>query len=161
MHALMRRLIEYFSLRCLGWLALSLTLPGTALSGSEPTNAAPKAVLHQSIFVDDVKTGRDPFFPNTARRAEKVPLATTQPDGSLPNVAKVPFEQVKLKGILGNSWRRLALINNHTFEVGEQAEVKTNDGRIKVRCLEIRDRSVIVNLAGENQRRELHLNEKL
>ena len=61
---------------------------------------------------------------------------------------------------IGNSTRRLALINNHTFEVGEQAEVKTLEGKFNVRCWEIRNRSVVVSFVGESQRKELFLNEK-
>jgi hypothetical protein len=77
-----------------------------------------------------------------------------------PSPNKNVFDRLQLKGILGNSSRRLALINNHTFEVGEQAEVKTLEGKRNVRCWEIRNRSVVVSFVGESQRKELFLNEK-
>jgi hypothetical protein len=50
---------------------------------------------------------------------------------------------------------RLALINNHTFEAGEEAEVTTITGRILVRCLQIREESVLIQVGPE--RRELRM----
>jgi hypothetical protein len=148
------------SLFWVGSLMVAASFIGPALCGAEPTAAPSTLAIPKSIFVDDAKVGKDPFFPNTARRAEKAPSTATQHVGSIQNQAGAFFDQLKLKGILGNATRRLALINNHTFEAGEQAEIRITEGRVKVRCLEIRDHSVIIILAGENQRRELYLNEK-
>jgi hypothetical protein len=119
-----------------------------------------KVVAPRSVFVDDPKAGKDPFFPFTARRLEKVPGPASGPQTSTSATVKNVFERLQLKGILGNSTRRLALINNHTFEVGEQAEVKSLEGRLHVHCWEIRNRSVVVSFVGESQRKELFLNEK-
>src|ERR1051325_3991293 len=47
-----------------------------------------------------------------------------------------------LKKILGTKPRRQAVINNQTFSAGETATVKVPAGRVRVHCLEIRDRSV-------------------
>ena len=145
----------------LRWLAIaSLCWSALAAKAAEKNLTSAQLVIPKSVFVDDLKTGKDPFFPYTARRVEKVPLAPTS-NGTMPIQPRNLLDQVLLKGISGTGTRRFALINNHTFEVGEQAEVKTNEGKIKIRCLEIRDRSVVVSVAGELQRRELALNEKL
>ncbi len=49
-----------------------------------------------------------------------------------------------LKGISGTKNRRLALINNETFVVGETADVKVEDRDVVVYCKEIRDDSVLI-----------------
>jgi hypothetical protein len=152
-------LFRRLPIRWLNCLAVGGLWVAYAAQGAEVDTGPVKFVVPRSVFVDDPKTGKDPFFPSTARRLEKVP-------GSSGNQIPVPapnknvFDRLQLKGILGNSSRRLALINNHTFEVGEQAEVKTLEGKLNVRCWEIRNRSVVVSFVGESQRKELFLNEK-
>ena len=131
-----------------------------AAQGADVDLVPVKFVAPRSVFADDPKTGKDPFFPSTARRLEKVPASPPGTQTAVQAPSKNVFDHLQLKGILGNSSRRLALINNHTFEVGEQAEVKTVEGRLNVRSWEIRNRSVVVSLVGESQRKELFLNEK-
>jgi hypothetical protein len=143
------------------WLAVGALLVGLADYGGAQNRARANDEIPKSVFIDDIKVGRDPFFPNTARRSGKPRVAAIPNDGLTPSPSKNFSDQIKLKGILGSATRRLVLINNHTFAVGEQAEVKTSDGKVRVRCVEIRERSVIVTLPGDTQRRELYLNEKL
>jgi ferric-dicitrate binding protein FerR (iron transport regulator) len=50
----------------------------------------------------------------------------------------------------------MAIVNNQTLGVGEQARVKLGDGEVKVRCLEIAETSAIVMVDG-SERRELRL----
>jgi hypothetical protein len=147
--------------RQLSWLAVGVMLFGPTDYRTEQNNSGANDEIPKSAFIDDVKVGKDPFFPNTARRSGKTRVAAIQSDGFTQSPPKNFSDQIKLKGILGSATRRLVLINNHTFAVGEQAEVKTSEGKVKVRCLEIRERSVIVALPGDTQRRELYLNEKL
>ena len=152
-------LFRRLPIRWLTCLAVGVLWVACAAQGAEVDTGPVKFVVPRSVFVDDPKTGKDPFFPSTARRLEKVPGPSgTQTPVPAPN--KNIFDRLQLKGILGNSSRRLALINNHTFEVGEQAEVKTLEGKLNVRCWEIRNRSVVVSFVGESQRKELFLNEK-
>ena len=68
------------------------------------------------------------------------------------------YKDLILKTISGPRARRLALINNQTFSAGEAARVRLNDGEVKVRCVEIRDRSVLVSVEGQAAPRELVLN---
>lgn len=113
------------------------------------TNSAPTDVARISVFNDDLKTGKDPFFPHSARRAERIP-ATTEP-------ALAPIVQLSLKGISGPANRRFALINNQPLGVGETAFVRISGGQVKVRCWEIRENSVIVSIEGDPERKELRL----
>jgi hypothetical protein len=153
------RFFRRLPVRWLNCLAVGGLWVAYAAQGAEVDTSPVKFVVPRSVFVDDPKTGKDPFFPSSARRLEKVlgPSGTQTP---VPTPNKNVFDRLQLKGILGNSRRRLALINNHTFEVGEQAEVKTLEGKLNVRCWEIRNHSVVVSFVGESQRKELFLNEK-
>jgi len=78
-----------------------------------------------------------------------------------PTVAELPepayVRQLKLQGISGNAARRLAIINNHTFQKGEQAQVKAGDQTVTLNCLEIREKSVVVAVSGLAGTRELKL----
>jgi hypothetical protein len=66
-----------------------------------------------------------------------------------------------LKGITGTPERRIVLINNMTFANGEEAEVRAGSGKVKIRVMEIREKSVLVSIEGVAQPKELILQEKL
>jgi hypothetical protein len=59
-----------------------------------------------------------------------------------------------LKGISGPPDHRLAIINNHTFGVGDEANLVTPQGPIHIRCLEVKASSVVIESGG--QRHELN-----
>lgn len=106
----------------------------------------------QSVFVlpRGPQEGRDPFYPKSTR-----PYTSGAPV-IISNAAPVLVSaELKLKALSGSTERRLALVNNHTFETGEEAEVMTTNGRMRVRCIEIRPDSVLMQIGPE--RRELHL----
>lgn len=96
------------------------------------------------------KLGKDPFFPKSRR------LETGKALAPLP-----PVLPLVLKGISGAKGRRLAIINNRTFEVGEQAEFKFNNQTIRVRCIEIREHSAVISIDGMAPTQELQLNQRL
>ena len=68
------------------------------------------------------------------------------------------YTALTLKSISGTGSKKLALINNQTFALGETAKVRLGDGEVKVRLEEIRDKSVIVIVEGKG-RKELGLNQ--
>lgn len=67
------------------------------------------------------------------------------------------YTNLVLKSISGTQKQRFILLNNQTLAAGEAASVKLQDGSVKVRCLEIRDRSALVSVAGEAEPREIPL----
>jgi len=69
----------------------------------------------------------------------------------------VRYDGLDLKIISGPPQRRLATVNNQTFLVGETLRVAVRGGDLRVRCLEIRERSVLVAVQGEPNPRELKL----
>ena len=116
-----------------------------AAASLAPTNAAPaEPELPKSVFIEPAtpRDGRDPFFPNSTRHAKLPVIQTT-------NVPPVAIVELELKGISGPAGRRMAIINNRTFEAGEEGTVvASNVGRVRITCKEINADSVRVILNG-------------
>ena len=136
----------------LGLAFASLAAPAhtNAPSGSAPavTNALPPLPpIPQSVFTVPLtpQEGRDPFFPRSMRIFNDVVVKTNQQP-----VAIVPVE-LKLNGISGTADHRLAIINNRTFEIGEEGEVVSNVGRVRIICHDIKPDSVRVLISGEER----------
>ncbi len=126
--------------------------PPPAGPAKPSTNAAPAQLeIPKSIYIvpTRAKEGRDPFFPNSTREY-------TTADGKSARSAKTAATAdalLDLKGFSARPGFRLAIINDHSFGVGEEGEVNTPAGRIRIRCVAIKDDSVVVEIGGE--RREL------
>jgi hypothetical protein len=127
------------------WLSAGfvMVLPIAAAPVAQP--AAPE-VVSRSVFVVPTNSneGRDPFFPNSTRAYDIISAAR-------PHAGDVT--SLVLKGISGPPDRRLAIINNHTFAIGDEQDLATPQGRIHIRCVEIKDTTVVIETAG--QRHEL------
>lgn len=65
-----------------------------------------------------------------------------------------------LKNISGTAKRRFAMINGATLGVNESAKVPLGAGKVSVRCLEIKDGSVIIQISDETEPQELFLPDK-
>jgi len=128
----------------LALLALSALL---ALGNTQPTNAPPpaEAPLPKSVFVDDPRQGKDPFFPKSTRRAPA--QAPVQVDGPAEAVDGV----FTLQGLSFVGGRKLALINKRTLAEGEEMDVKIKSGIARLKCVEIRERSVVISIRGVTQ----------
>jgi hypothetical protein len=132
--------------------ALALVLGATAAQTTAPaagkapasTNAAPaQPQIPTSVFINPTtpQEGRDPFFPLSTRQKPVVFQITT-------NAPAVAIAELELKGISGAGAHRLAIINNRTFESGEEGTVLSNVGRVRLTCKEINADSVRVLLNG-------------
>lgn len=90
--------------------------------------------------------GRDPFYPNSLRVVrDAVPVATQAPiNGDL-----------VLKAISGTVSRPLAMINGVTFEVGEEREVRTGLGRVRVKLMSVQGLKVTIAVGNETRVLEL------
>jgi len=97
----------------------------------------------KSAFTDDPAVGKDPFFPKSSRR-KFVPKTEDEP---LPPEPAVP-DFIKLNGISVTDGRRLAIISNYTAAQGEEFTLKHNGQPLKVQCVEIKDKSVIIAVNG-------------
>lgn len=109
----------------------------------------------KSIFIDDAKFGKDPFFPHSIRHVPKVITPIYLPADANPFT---PFaSHLVLNGISSLPGRRLALLNNRTLQVGEETSIKVNNQAFKVRCLEIREKSIVLGMEGTTETKEIHL----
>ena len=148
---------SFFISFALGLPAATTTNSPTAthVSAKGETPAALFPPRPQSVFVvpKTSSEGKDPFFPSSSRVytannpvPQKTPVA--------------PVGELALKGISGTASEPLAIINTTTFTTGEESDVFTNAGRMRVRCVEISmaKGTVLVQMGGE--RRELRLQPK-
>ena len=126
--------------------------PGTK---AEASTASGDPEISKSVFIDDPRTGRDPFFPNSVRRSPKRALPPPITGTTTPQ----PI-QLTLRAISVGQTKRLAQINNRILEVGEEAEVVVGGQKAKIRCVEIRDESVLIKIDGVNETKELFLRQR-
>jgi hypothetical protein len=126
-------------------LAITWTVSALGASNTPPAKGA-KTDSNRSEFVmpSSPADGRDPFFTDSNRPYEAAMAGTKSKD----EISLLIF-----KGLSGTPDNRLAIINNHTFAVGDDEYVLTSQGRVHIHCLEILDHSVIVEVSG--QRHEL------
>jgi protein disulfide-isomerase len=82
--------------------------------------------------------------------------STAKPAAAPATAATKPAE-LRLKGISGTASHRFALINSQTVTVGEEFRIKLAGGVTHVRCLEIKDKSVVVSLNGGPDRTEIFM----
>jgi thioredoxin-related protein len=61
------------------------------------------------------------------------------------------YTDLKLQGISGPAGRRLAIVNSQTLGVGEGAKIKLGNKEVAVKCVEIRQKSVLLAVDGQNQ----------
>ncbi|MEY2427727.1 MAG: hypothetical protein QOJ40_612 [Verrucomicrobiota bacterium] len=90
------------------------------------------------------REGKDPFFPRSTR-----PYTTRVISSNTTPVAIIA--DFRLDGISGPPDHRLAIINYKTFETGEEAEVNTNAGKMRIHCLEIGADTVIIQVGAERR----------
>jgi hypothetical protein len=158
-----------------GALALSLFAaqlmfaaePESAKPQTEDQAAAEEIVIPKSVFIDDPKRGRDPFFPKSVRRSGPQPAmapASDQTSTAAPvPVAKpqLPSRHLVLRAISRTGSRTVAWLSGNgileEFLENTEKSVRTPDGPLKVRCLQILERSVIISVEGEPDRQELKL----
>ena len=121
------------------------------IRAAETNRLSSELVIPQSLFVAEGNLGRDPFFPTSVRLHKKV---ADDPGKSQP--VKLDFSRLlKLTGVTGGA-KPIANINNLTFAVGEEQDVKIEGGKVRIRVVEIREKSVTVTV--ENQSEPIVLN---
>ena len=134
-------------------LGLALAAPAAQPPAASPgpakatTNAAPaEPEPPKSVFINPASAqgGKDPFFPQSTRLHKA-------PDATAPTNLPPVVVELELKGISGAANRPLAIINNRTFEANEENVVSTPSGPVRVRCLEIKTDSVLVQTGGEQR----------
>jgi len=129
--------------------ALGADAPAADTAPTAPaadTAANNSKTVPQSVFTVPTTPaeGRNPFFPKSGGGA-----ATNRTAQTANTIVLV------LNGFGGTPAKPLVIINNRTFGEGEEAEVASGSLRAKIRCVEIKADSAVVEMNGERQ--ELHL----
>jgi len=108
-------------------------------------------------FISEVeKLIRPPVLPMPSRTpARKVDAPRRASNVSA--VSETNRAELKLRSIVGPKQRRQAVINDHAFSAGETMILRLASGTVKVHCVEVRERSVIVTINGGRDKRELKL----
>jgi hypothetical protein len=136
---------------CLLAIMLPMLASSTVSLFAAPTNQPAMLEIQQSVFVypDNASEGRDPFFPDSPR------VYGSSPD----NQARGPsLTDLTLRSILGAPPRVFAIINNHTFAVGDDEDVTTKDGRrLHIYCVGIDPKTGTVTVEANGMSEQLHL----
>jgi hypothetical protein len=107
------------------------------------TNLVPRSVFNQPANPTE---GRDPFFPYSIRPYQAAVVPSSHASG-------VDVSTLVMQGFSGSLNHQLVIINNVTFGVGDDAEVSTSQGRVRIHCLEISGNTALIEANG--QRHEL------
>jgi hypothetical protein len=128
------------------WFSLMFAMMLPAMADLPVVDAGTQLAPRSNFNIPaNPKEGCDPFFPGSLRPYE---IAV------VPGAHTSDLTTLRLNGISGSPDRRLAIINNVTFGVGDEAEVHTSQGRIRIHCIEITGNTVVIESDG--QRQELH-----
>lgn len=109
------------------------------------------AIEVKAEFDDDLKTSKDPFFPNSKRRVAKVASGKT--------VAEVPrVADLRLRGVIGSPGKYIAMINDKTFAEGDKTQISVGlNQSLVVKVTKISAKTVTVIVDGEAAPRDLIL----
>jgi len=133
-------------------LAAAVVCAPNANAATQTNETVTASTVRKSVFEDNLKSGKDPFYPKSTRRGAK-PVIDAK--------TAAPVVQLSLKGISGPANRRFALINNQPLAAGEDAYVRVPGGQVKVHCWEIREDSAVVSVEGDPVKKELRLRDSL
>ena len=123
----------------------------TGKTAAKPAESAP-AEPPQSVFTipTNSKEGKDPFFPHRSVVGVQ-PGPRTNPGPAVVSV------KLTLNGLSGTREKPLAIINGRTFEKGEEGEIVTTRGRTRIRCVDIKEESVLIEVNGVRQELRMRL----
>jgi len=128
--------------------AVFVALAGRIQAGAPaPASASTGIGTNQSVFIlpTSATEGRDPFFPESTRAMETAAAAANQ-------THTVEITSLKVPGVSGSPGHYLAIINTHTFAVGEEGDLKTGGGSVHIKCLSIQPDAVMVEINGQVHR---------
>lgn len=121
--------------------------PAPTNSQSKRTNAAVQMpiVIPKSEFAipTTLAAGRDPFFPNRAVLNNNLVGTNTTTAAVSPTFT--------LSGVSGTKVKRYALINNRTFEAGEEGDITVGRSKVRIRCISIEEDSAVIEFDGRPQ----------
>jgi hypothetical protein len=134
---------------------LAALLPMVAINPlplcAAPTPPKAKLEIRPSVFnvPASASEGRDPFFPASTR------VFATNPENQTRGPA---LTDLTLKSILGTPPHVFAIINNHTFAIGDDGDITTKSGqRLHIHCVDINPKDGTATVEANNASEVLHL----
>jgi hypothetical protein len=151
------------------------------------TNAAlDKIEYPQAVFLSRPETGLDPFFPVSTRRVDEVAAKKraaeeAEKPKSDPKIQKMVvappvvvrplpvngperLKYLSIKGLSGTAKRRFVTLHTTTksyhFTTGDEMLLRIPDGKMRVRCLEIRGKSAVFQVQDHPESIELFLRDE-
>jgi len=100
--------------------------------------AIPRSVFNQPVSPKD---GRDPFFPSSMRLFASAVI---------PKASTTDLNSLVIRGKSGAMDHPLVIINDVTFAVGDERDVITPQGRIRIRCLQIVGDLAVIEANGQH-----------
>jgi hypothetical protein len=134
-------------------LIIGAILPAVAFSAPVKNNVPVKTNVIHTVTISTFTLpaspaqGRDPFFPNSKHPYEKA---------IAPGVGDV--SSLEIRGFVEGGGRRMAIINNHTFAAGDEGDVLTSKGRLRIHCIEIKGNLVVIEVDGQRHELNYHNN---
>jgi hypothetical protein len=146
--------------------------PAGKAAPAKATNAP--VVIPKSVFVSDIKTGKDPFFPETERGKPPKPKPTPTQANAATNAAPVKpkfikppvWDFISYKGNIGGIVLISTTVKTYDFLPGEELTVRVPDPvdetttvekKVRMKLVEIRGDSVVISIEGESETKELKL----
>ncbi|MEJ0091867.1 MAG: hypothetical protein WDM80_19220 [Limisphaerales bacterium] len=123
----------------------------SAVAGETTEPAAATNSVARSTFKQPTspKEGRDPFFPNSPRLFASLVI---------PAAESKDLSSLVIRGKSGTLDRPLVIINDVTFAVGDERDVVTPQGRIRIHCIKIIGDLAVIEAFG--QRHQLRFETK-
>jgi hypothetical protein len=140
-------------LRAAAIALLSLGAFAGVAHGNPAAHFPDLAVAPKSAFLDDPSVGKDPFYPKSSRRPIVKVVPVVNPTVPPPPPAVPP--EIRLNGLSAAKDQKLAVINYYTFAAGEEHDLRVNGKVYRVRCEEIRERSIVVSVQGATNELQL------
>jgi TPR repeat protein len=114
-----------------------------------------KNAVSESLRLNRVilKMSQEQIQEGERRAKDFTPHRTTKEE--LPEPQYV--QDIVLKSISGSQDRRFALINNQTLGKGETGKIKAGQKTVTVTCLEIKEKSAVIQIEGIEQPKEIGL----
>jgi len=109
-------------------------------------------ITTRSRFASHKSGGAPPPTVRETRSSDFPPAPPPPLFNGAPTFPPPKFNQLVLKSISGPKNNRLAMINNQTFGAGESATLTIGGATAKVKCLEIRENSVVVSVNGGEEK---------
>lgn len=128
-------------------LALAPCGARAAANASKPAAPpAPEAPPPRSVFTVDPQFGRDPFNPKSIRRAR----VAVQTNVVVSTSSSFP-DDIRIQGYSNHRGKPLVILNGKSIEKGEKIEVNTRIGRVAVRCLDLTEKTILLEANGQTK----------